>query len=210
MDEKAAIGAAQQGDVQAFNTLVLHYQSMAFNVAYRVLGDADMAADACQEAFLSAYRNIRHLRGESFKAWLLRIVTNACYDQLRYKKRRPADSLDELMDESEHGPSVADPSPQPEQQALRRELEDAIIAGIQTLPEDQRVTLVLADVQGLSYEEIAGVTGASLGTVKSRLSRARCKLRDYLIEQGELLPGPYRPKDNSEAQHAPPGASTWP
>lgn len=210
MDEKAAIGAAQQGDVQAFNTLVLHYQTMAFNVAYRILGDEDLAADACQEAFLSAYRNIRHLRGESFKAWLLRIVTNACYDQFRYQKRRPAGSLDELMDESEHGSPVADPAPQPEQQALRRELEDAIIAGIQTLPEDQRVALVLADVQGLSYEEIASVTRTSLGTVKSRLSRARCKLRNYLIEQGELLPESYRHKDSSEVPHTSSGASPWP
>jgi len=194
MDDRAAIGAAQQGDVQAFNQLVLEYQSMAYNVAYRILGDDDMAADACQEAFLSAYRNIRRLRGESFKAWLLRIVTNACYDQLRHKKRRPADSLDELLDESNHNPMVADPSPLPEQQALRRELEATIIAGIQTLPYDQRITLVLADVQGLSYEEIAQVTGVSLGTVKSRLSRGRGKLRDYLLDRGELLPAPYRPK----------------
>ena len=200
MDEKAVIVAAQQGDVQAFNRLVFEYQSMAYNVAYRILGDGDMAADACQEAFLAAYKNIRHLRGDSFKAWLLRIVTNACYDQLRHKKRKPSESLDDLLDESDHSTLIADPAPSPEQQALRRELEASIIAGIQALPYDQRVTLVLADVQGLPYEEIADATGVSLGTVKSRLSRGRGRLRDYLVGIGELLPASYRPKNSKEVR----------
>lgn len=200
MDEKAVIAAAQQGDEKAFNRLVFEYQSMAYNVAYRMLGDDDMAADACQEAFLATYKNIRRLRGNSFKAWLLRIVTNACYDQLRYKKRKPVESLDDLLDESDHNMSIADPIPSPEQQALRRELEATIIAGIQALPYDQRIILVLADVQGLAYEEIADATGVSLGTVKSRLSRARSKLRDFLIEMGELLPASYRPKNNKEVR----------
>ena len=202
MDEKTTIVAAQRGDTQAFNQLVLAYQTIAYNVAYRILGDGDMAADACQEAFLSAYRNIRHLRSESFKAWLLRIVTNACYDQLRHQKRRPVEPLDEPTEgpEPDHRPTLADPTPSPEQVVLRRELEAAIIAGIQTLPYDQRVTLILADVQGLSYEEVAEITGVSLGTVKSRLSRGRTKLRDYLIEHGELLPESYRPKIEERRQ----------
>jgi len=196
MDEKAVIAAAQKNDAQAFNRLVFEYQSMAYNIAYRILGDSDLAADACQDAFLSAFKNIRRLRGDSFKAWLLRIVTNACYDQLRRQKRRPTDSLDDILDGSDHNPVVTDPAPQPEQQAMRRELEETIMTGIQTLPRDQKITLVLADIQGFSYQEVADFTDTSLGTVKSRLSRGRAKLRNYLVNTGELLPAQYRPIDS--------------
>jgi RNA polymerase sigma-70 factor, ECF subfamily len=193
MDELSLISAAQKGQLAAFNQLVREHQSLAYNVAYRILGDSESAADACQDAFLSAYKNIRHLRGVSFKAWLMRIVTNACYDQLRHRQRRPADSLDDLLDDPERGDILADPDPPPENQALSRELEAAIMAGLGILPADQRVTLVLADVQGFDYHEIAEITHTSLGTVKSRLSRGRARLRDYLLGCGELLPDKYRP-----------------
>ncbi|MBM4464631.1 MAG: sigma-70 family RNA polymerase sigma factor [Chloroflexi bacterium] len=196
MDEKALIDAARRGDVSSFNQLVLSYQSMAYNVAYRILGDRDAAADATQEAFLSAFQAIGKFRGGSFKAWVLRIVTNACYDQLRLKQRRPTASLDALL-VLEPAPirPLTDPGESPEEYTLRQELSMALQVGIGTLPPDQRVALVLSDVQGLSYQEIAEVTGASLGTVKSRLSRARGKLRDCLLEQGELLPSQYRLKN---------------
>ena len=196
MDEKALIATAQQGDVDAFNRLVLAYQNMVYNLAYRILGDGDAAADATQDAFLSAYRAIGRFRGGSFKAWLLRIVTNACYDQLRVKQRRPTASLDALLvADPASGPSsvsFADEAEQPEEYALRQELNRVIQAGIGTLPADQRITLVLSDIQGFSYQEIAEITGVSLGTVKSRLSRARAKLRDFLLARGELLPARYR------------------
>jgi RNA polymerase sigma-70 factor (ECF subfamily) len=192
MDEIQAIQAAQKGDLAAFNRLVMAYQGMAYNVAYRIVGDADAAADACQEAFLSAFRGIQGFRGGSFKSWLLRIVTNACYDQLRYRGRRPADSLDEMEDDSEHSPRLVNGHERPEEYTLRRELNDLIEEGIKTLPPDQRVVLVLSDVQGFAYQEIAEITDTSLGTIKSRLSRARAKLRDYLMEHQELLPAQYR------------------
>jgi len=198
MDERALVVAARQGDVEAFNQLILIYQGMVYNLAYRILGDPDAAADATQEAFLSAFRAIRKFRGGSFKAWLLRIVTNACYDQLRLKQRRPTVSLDALP---AAGSAVAPPptgaEETPEEHALRQELARVIQAGIQTLPPEQRVTLVLSDVQGLSYQEIAEVTRTSLGTVKSRLSRARAKLRDFLLEHKELLPSRYRLKNGA-------------
>jgi RNA polymerase sigma-70 factor (ECF subfamily) len=195
MDEKVLIDAARQGDIGSFNQLVLSYQSMAYNVAYRILGDRDAAADATQDAFLSAFKAIGKFRGGSFKAWLLRIVTNACYDQLRLKQRRPTVSLDALL-VLEPAPirSFTAPEESPEEYALRQELSGAIQVGIGTLPADQRVALILSDVQGLSYQEIAEATGVSLGTVKSRLSRARGKLRDFLLEQRELLPSRYRLK----------------
>ncbi len=193
MDERRLVQQARRGDTQAFNGLVLAYQSLAYNVAYRIVGDPEAAADATQEAFLSAYRALPDFRGGSFKAWLLRIVTNACYDQLRAKQRRPSTSLEDLLAEPEQEPSFfRDENESPEEFTMRQELGRVIQQGILTLPVDQRATLVLADIQGLSYEEIAEATQVSLGTVKSRLSRARARLRDYLLAQEELLPDRYR------------------
>jgi len=183
MDERNLIAAARGGDTQAFNQLVLLYQSTVYNLAYRILGDPEAAADASQEAFLSAFRAMRRFRGGSFKAWLLRIATNACYDQLRLKQRRPTSPLNAL---SERTTPFAESAEEPENYALRQELSEVIQKGIQTLPPDQRIALVLSDVQGMSYKEIAAITKASLGTVKSRLSRARAKLRDFLLEQNEM------------------------
>ena len=192
MDEEALIASARKGDARAFNQLVLAHQGMAYNVAYRILGDADAAADATQDAFLSAFKAIRQFRGGSFKAWILRIVTNSCYDQLRTKQRRPADSLDDLDVEEDHLRSLRDPSERPDEYVERRQLDQMLQAGIRRLPAEQRVVLVLSDVQGLNYQEIAAATGLSLGTVKSRLSRGRARLRGLLLEQRELLPARYR------------------
>jgi RNA polymerase sigma-70 factor (ECF subfamily) len=198
MDEVQAIQAAQNGDLAAFNRLVMAYQGMAYNVAYRIVGDADAAADACQEAFLSAFKGIQKFRGGSFKSWLLRIVTNACYDQLRYKGRRPANSLEEVAENPDYSPRLVNGRERPEEHALRQELSGVIQAGIKTLSPDQRTVLVLSDIQGFAYQEIADITGISLGTVKSRLSRARTKLRDYLREYQELLPAQYRLTSSTE------------
>jgi RNA polymerase sigma-70 factor (ECF subfamily) len=192
MDEKALVAAAQRGELPAFNQLVMAYQGLAYNVAYRIMGDADAAADATQDAFLKAYRALRGYRGGSFKAWMLRIVTNTCYDALRALKRRRAESLDDLAVAPEHAWQLANGHAGPEEQTLRHELGQMIQVGIAGLPADQRTALVLSDIQGMSYQEIAEVMGCSLGTVKSRLSRARARLRDYLLQQQELLPSHYR------------------
>ncbi len=193
MDEQALAAAAQQGDLGAFNQLVIHYQKLAYHVACRILSDADAAADATQDAFLRAFRAIGQYRGGSFKAWSLRIVTNTCYDQLRAKQRRPTVSLEALMvSDLVPTPSFVDQAESPEAYAERQELSQAIQAGINTLPPDQRIALTLCDVAGMSYQEIAKATRVSLGTVKSRISRARAKLRNYLLAQQELLPAQYR------------------
>lgn len=191
-NEEALIEQAQAGDLQAFNQLVYHYQSITYNVAHRILNDPDAAADATQDAFLSAYRALDSFRGGSFKAWILRIVTNACYDQLRRKKRRPTSSLDALLVGPGAHEAFVDHAENPEAYAMRQDLGRVIQAGLQTLPEDQRTTLVLADIEGLHYKEIAEITGVELGTVKSRLSRGRAKLRDFLQQEEELLPSRYR------------------
>jgi RNA polymerase sigma-70 factor (ECF subfamily) len=197
MDEEALIASARRGDARAFNQLVLLHQGMAYNVAYRILGDPDAAADATQDAFLSAFKAMRQFRGGSFKAWVLRIVTNACYDQLRSKRRRPADSLDDMPVEDDRLEFLRDPAEQPDEYVERRQLNQTIQGGILRLPPEQRMVLVLSDVQGLNYQEIAEATGLSLGTVKSRLSRGRARLRDYLLQQRELLPDRYRLRDGA-------------
>lgn len=193
MDEQALIGSAQRGDLNAFNELVLLYQNQVYNLAYRIMGEGDSASDATQEAFISAYRAIGGYRGGSFRAWLMRIVTNACYDELRRRKRRPTSSLDALyVTEAAPGQVLAQHSEEPEAYVQRQELSRVLHDGLQTLPQEQRAALVLSDVQGYNYQEIAEIAGVSLGTIKSRLSRARAKMRDYLSARGELLPAEYR------------------
>jgi RNA polymerase sigma-70 factor (ECF subfamily) len=193
MDEQGLIKQAKDGDVNAYNTLVLHYQNTVYNVAYRILGDPDSAADASQDAFISAYKALGRFRGGSFKSWMMRIVTNACYDELRRRKRRPQSSLDEITDENESSSLlISDKSPQPEEQQGRAELVLAIESCLERLPDEQRVAAVLCDVEGYDYKEIADMMSVSLGTVKSRLSRARAKLRDCLQTFAELLPAQYR------------------
>ncbi|MCS7010873.1 MAG: sigma-70 family RNA polymerase sigma factor [Anaerolineales bacterium] len=195
MDELSLIRAAQQGDLEAFNRLVLAYQGMLFNVALRILGDEDLAADVTQEAFLSAFRGLHAYRGGSFKAWLLRTITNACYDELRRNKRRPTISLEpetEEGEENENAPWLADTTSIPQQEIEQRELEHAIQHCLESLPMEFRTVVVLADIQGLDYREVALALRLPLGTVKSRLARARLRLRDCLQGFWELLPTAFR------------------
>jgi len=190
-EEQRWIEAARSGDLEAFNELIRRYQDRLYSVAYRIMGDHDSAADAVQEALIAAFRGIRNFRGGSFLAWLLRIVTNACYDELRRRRRRPQASLEALfvVDQGPEAEQMLPPVEGPEFYAERRELADLIHRAIQSLPADQRAVLVLADVEGYSYEEIAEILRVPLGTVKSRLSRARMRVRDFLLAHRELLPG---------------------
>jgi len=197
-DEAALIAAAQKGHLPSFNQLILHYQSLAYNVAYRVMGDNELAADATQDAFIKAFQRLDQYRGGSFKAWLLRIVTNTCYDVLRARRRRPTVPLESDDDENdpEYDSRLIDNSERPDVFVMRQELAAVIQVAIGELPADQRTTLVLADIEGMDYQEIADTMGTALGTVKSRLSRARAKLRDMLLEHQELLPSQYRLGDS--------------
>jgi RNA polymerase sigma-70 factor (ECF subfamily) len=202
MDEPALIHSAQHGDLEAFNRLVLAYQDMIFNQTYRMLGEQDAAADAAQNAFISAYRNIAGFRGGSFKAWLLRIATNTCYDELRRRQRRPTIPLEPVNEEDEEveSPSwLADPGETPEDAAERLELNRAIQHCLEGLPTDFRAVVVLVDIQGLDYQEAAQAIRTPVGTVKSRLARARQRLRDCLLGIRELLPEVYRLVEESES-----------
>lgn len=193
MNEPKLIEQAQAGDVQAFNTLVLHYQDRVYNLAYRIMGEPGAAGDASQEAFISAYKSLGSFRGGSFKSWLLRIVTNACYDELRYRKRRPQSSLDEITENNESSALLhSEKGLGPEVHLQQKEMVQAIENCLEDLPEEQRSATVLCDVEGYDYSEIAEIMSTSIGTVKSRISRARAKLRDCLQLSRELLPAEYR------------------
>jgi RNA polymerase sigma-70 factor (ECF subfamily) len=195
MDEAALIFDAQRGDLESFNRLVLAYQDALYNTALRILGDEALAADATQDAFISAFRSITSYRGGSFKGWLMRTVTNACYDELRRQKRRPSVPLEPTNDEDEEMESprwLADPSMSPEQKFEADELEHAIQHCLNALPVDFRTVVVLADIQGMDYTEVASAARVPLGTIKSRLARARLRLRECLQGFKELLPAAFR------------------
>ena len=189
-DETAAlVRRAQDGELTAFNALVLRHQDALYGLALRFLGDRESAEDATQEAFIRAYRSIDSFRGERFRSWLFTIVANLARDELRRRGRRPQRSLDEARDDPER-PSIDPPDrgPSPEDEALRGDLRAVLERALLELPEEWRLVVVLSDVHGLSYEEVAEVIEAPLGTVKSRLSRARGRLRDLLRASGELPP----------------------
>jgi RNA polymerase sigma-70 factor (ECF subfamily) len=178
---------AREGDLSAFNALVLEHQSLVFNLCFRQLGQRQTAEDATQETLISAWRNIRSLRGP-FRPWLLRIAANACTDELRRRGRRPASSLDVALEAGV--PEPPDEAPLPETSALQGELRREVEAALSKLPDEQRLAVVLCDLQGLDYAEIAGVTRTSLGTVKSRIARGRARLRELLAS--ELFPSDWR------------------
>jgi RNA polymerase sigma-70 factor (ECF subfamily) len=202
MDESALIESAQRGDLDSFNTLILHYQDAVFHTALRILGDEDPAEDAAQEAFISAFRSLSSFRGGSFKAWLMRTVTNACYDELRRQKRRPTTPLEPESNEGEEIDSprwLADPKMTPAEQLEADELEHAIQHCLNALPSDFRTVVVLADIQGMDYGEVATAVRVPLGTIKSRLARARLRLRECLRGFEELLPSSFRLEEESNS-----------
>jgi RNA polymerase sigma-70 factor (ECF subfamily) len=197
MDEAGLISSAQQGDLDAFNHLVVAHQDLAYNLALRMLNDKSSAEDATQTAFISAYRHIHQFRGGSFKAWVLRMVTNSCYDELRRRQRHPSQSLepaDPETDDEMESPSwmmdahTRDPQGSFEQQ----ELEHALVHCLEKLPKEFRAVVVMADLEGLDYQEVSEAVRIPLGTIKSRLARARLKLRECLQGFGELLPEKFR------------------
>jgi RNA polymerase sigma-70 factor (ECF subfamily) len=194
MNEQTLIRAAQRGDLEAFNGLVSLYQDFLFRVAMNILGDEDVAGDATQQAFLSAFRNLRSFRGGSLRSWLSRITVNACYDELRRLARNkdiPLQVYDQDGEEIESSSWLADPGPSPEEQAENSDLANAIRDSLGALPEHYRLAIQLVDIEGLSYEETATALNLPVGTVKSRLARARNALRLSLQRYPETLPSAY-------------------
>lgn len=195
MEESLLIEKAADGDLDAFNQLVLTYQELAYNLAYRIMADKAAAADATQDAVISMYRKLNNYRGGSFKAWFLRIVTNACYDELRKQKRRPTITLEPETEEGDLMESpewIADKSPGLEETMMNTQLEKAIQDCLNNLNEKHRAVIIMVDVSGEDYETVAEVIQSPVGTVKSRLSRARLKMQECLQNAKELLPDQFR------------------
>ena len=186
IEDATLVCRSRLGDLGAFNIIVARYQNQVVNLAARMLGDRSQAEDVAQETFLSAYRSLSRFRGGSLRAWVMRIAANGSRDILRRRVRRPESSLDESLENPTFQP-VSREEP-PDEAALRSELNAEIQRAILSLSDDHRTILVLVDVQGLSYEEAAEAAGVTIGTVKSRLSRARARVRDALMSRRELLP----------------------
>jgi RNA polymerase sigma-70 factor (ECF subfamily) len=196
VDESILIQNAKKGDLDSFNSLVLTYQEQVFNLTYRMLNDEMAAEDACQNTFISAFKSIRSFRDGSFRAWLLRIAANNCYDEFRRKKRTPTQPLtavdEETGEELEDPTWLEDTHNLPQEDVEQKELEQAIQICIDRLPEQFRAAVILVDVQGFGYEEAAQVIKSPIGTVRSRLARARQQLQNCLQGFRELLPEAFR------------------
>ena len=178
---------AREGDLNAFNELVVCYQDMLFALVVRMVPDRDQASDAVQEAFFSAYRNMNGFRGGSVKSWLSRIAINAAMDTQRLRKRRPSEPYPELEDETWQPP--ADASADPVTTSLTSERHRVLNAALAKITDDQRAAIVLYDVEGYDYAEIADMTGVSVGTVKSRIHRGRLALRSLLADRMDMFRG---------------------
>lgn len=184
-DEAELIVRAADGDRSAFTRLMEHYQSACYGLSWRLLGDADRAADATQDAFVHAYTAMRQYRGGVFRSWLLRITANASYDILRRQQRRPAGPLPDPEEGEAELPDVA--AVDPDAEATRSELYRHLDRALRLLPLDQRTAVVLCDVYGMDYNEVASMTDSALGTVKSRIHRGRLRLRELMAAHRELF-----------------------
>lgn len=191
ISDASLVARAKSGDLSAFDQLVLRHQQMVFAVALRMLGDYDDATDVAQDAFVRSFQSLASFRGESkFSTWLVSIVMNLCRNRRRWWARRKkviAASIDEPIETGEgetFGQQIEDPGPSPAEIAQRSERKQQLVKALQQLDEAHRTVLVLRDIEGFSYEEIAKALRCQIGTVKSRINRARAHLR--LLVDGKM------------------------
>ena len=185
-DEFQLIEWAKSSDLDAFNRLVAIHQNGVYGFVLRLVRQASIADDVTQETFIAAFRSIRNMRGRNFRSWVLTIARNKSYDHFRRADRRRETSVDD--EESDFENRLPSHEPNPEERALGAELKRAIERCMGRLANDQRLAVLLVDVQGHSYDEASAISGVSIGTIKSRLSRARRRIRDCLQQTPELLP----------------------
>ncbi len=181
---------SKEGDIEAFEQLISAYQKKVFNIALRMIGNHDDASDLAQEVFLKVYKSIKQFKEESsFSTWIYRITSNVCLDEVRKLKNKKIISLDEEIKQGENEikRQIKDIRPSPEDFTEQNELRKAINDAIMTLPEDQGVAIILRDIQGFSYEEIANITKCPIGTIKSRINRARKDLKEIILKKKELF-----------------------
>lgn len=184
--EKILIQKCKSGDIYAFEQLIQGYQKKVFNIAYRILGDIDDASDMSQEVFIKVYKSITNFKEESsLSTWIYRIATNTCLDEVRRKKKAASISMSSTiqLEDGEITIQVEDSKPGPDELIAQKETREEINKAIESLNEEHKAVIVLRDIQGLSYEEISSVLQCSLGTVKSRINRARSSLKNILISE---------------------------
>lgn len=188
--EQQLIADARKGDVAAFEALIGEHQKRIFSIAFRMAGNPEDAADMAQEVLIKIFKNLGKFQGNSkFSTWVYRVATNTCLDELKKLRRHTAYSLDQEL-ETEEGSvaaELADEAPTPEESTERRDLQRVVSEAIGMLSEDHKKAILLRDMQGFSYEEIANILQCSVGTVKSRINRARAQLKKILIKNGELF-----------------------
>lgn len=195
LDEQILIQSAQHGDLEAFNLVVDRYQNLLFRIALRMLGDEDQAADATQMAWIAVFRKINGFRYGRLRTWLARVVVNTCYDEIRRQHQRrdlPLLSLNDDGEEIEADSWLMDSAPGVEEIVDTAEFDKLIQECLQSLAPVYRTMLILVDIEGLSYEEAAIAAGVPMGTVRSRLARARMGLRQRLQENADLSPARQR------------------
>lgn len=187
--ERLLIKKSKSGDVEAFEQLIFDYQKKAYNIALRIMGNQEDAKDMCQEAFIRIYKSIEGFKEQSsFSTWMYRIITNVCLDEIRRKKKNDTVSMDSTFEtqDGEMHFEVASEDDTPEEAYIRSEKKRAILKAINELNEEYKTAIVLRDIQGFSYEEIANILCCSIGTVKSRINRGRNILKDKLRTLLEL------------------------
>ena len=198
MTEQELVARAKAGDQDAFEQLVLDNQNKVYTLAFRMVNDREEAADLAQEAFLKAWQGLPNFQGESsFSTWLHRLTTNLCIDWLRRQtRRREIEPVASLDDEERSWAEPADPGQDPQRQLERKELHRALARALQALPDHHRQVLVMRELSGLSYQEIGQALDLDMGTVKSRIARARLALRKNLLADGNF--SGYPPSNPSE------------
>lgn len=198
MEDKELIYKAKKGDRDAFNQLILKYQDLAFNISLRMMGNTMKAEDVCQDAFIKAYQKILLFGEGSFKSWLMKIVTNTAIDQIRKNKRRNEISLisqDNQGEDIEDSIWMIDHDESPEEKIIKKQLNKAIQYCLNKLPFEFRAVVIMIDIQAFDYKETAKILKSPLGTIKSRLLRARKKMQVCLTTFEELLPDQFRYKN---------------
>lgn len=190
--EKVLIEKSKKGDGEAFGELISSYQKKVLNLAYRMLGSVSDAEDAAQEIFIKAFRSLYSFNERSaFSTWLYKVATNVCLDILRKRKRQNGGAMVSInrynADDDEYELPIGDGAPSPHEEAQKKEAMRALKSALDLLSEEQRAVIVMRDINGLSYEEIADIAGCSLGTVKSRINRSRLALRKLLEKDKELF-----------------------
>lgn len=197
-EERIAVEKVKNGDSGAFELLVIAAQNDVYAVAFKMLGNAEDALDASQDAFIKAYTGISKFRGDSkFSVWMYKITYNICLDKLRKSRRRPTVSIERDDDEPEL--QIPDTSQSPEERIVSKETSELVREGLSRLSPKLRSVLVLREVSGLSYAEIGEATGLREGTVKSRINRARLALSEYLLSHG-TFPDGMRQKDSNRVK----------